>query len=200
MRAPDPRRLLAALLLLVGAFSVGLAASRCAGPLPLPWNSAAAGTPGDVLAPSDPTRIAIPALDVDARVFPVGLDPQGRIAAPPLHRADQAGWYRRGPAPGQHGAAVIVGHVDDAHGPAVFHDVSRLRAGERIEVARRDGQVARFEVTGVRSYPKNRLPADEVYGGFEEPALRLFTCGGPWLGGETGYADSVVVFARLVDG
>jgi hypothetical protein len=29
------------------------------------------------------------------------------------------------------------------------------------------------------------------------PRLALVTCGGEWLGGETGYADNVIVFAHL---
>jgi hypothetical protein len=29
------------------------------------------------------------------------------------------------------------------------------------------------------------------------PRLALVTCGGNWVGGETGYADNVIVFARL---
>lgn len=194
------RRMLAAALVLAGVFSLGLGVSRTTGPgwLTLPWGRAAAGEPGGVLAPSNPTRVTIPAAGVDARIHPVGLDRTGAIAAPSMHRADQVGWYRDGPAPGQYGAAVLVGHVDDRDGPAVFHRAGHLRPGDRVEVSRRDGQVARFEVTRVGTYPKVRLPADEVYGDFDRPELRLITCGGRWLGGETGYADNVVVFATLV--
>jgi hypothetical protein len=182
------RNLLAGLLILTGVFSVGLAAGQHTGTLALPWRPAAAGTP---------VRVVIPSLGVDARVLTVGLDERGAIAAPPIGQADRAAWYAGGPAPGQDGAAVIVGHVDDERGPAVFHRAGELPPGARIEVTRRDRAVVVFEVTEVRSYDKSYLPA-EVYGDGREPALRLITCGGRWVGGETGYTDNVVVFARLV--
>jgi hypothetical protein len=194
------RRVLAAALVLVGVFSLGLALAQLTGPLRLPaWLSGSAeAAPGDALPPSRPTRLTIPSLDLRAKIHPVGLDERGAIAAPALRKADQAGWYEEGPTPGQYGAAVIVGHVDDARGPAVFHDLASIRPGTRIEITRRDRRDAVFQVTEVRSYDKSALPADEVYGDFRLPELRLITCGGRWLGGETGYADNLVVFARLI--
>jgi hypothetical protein len=193
------RTYLAAGLVLAGVFGLGLAAGHLTG-LRLPdWLSSPDEPPaGAALPPSPPSRIAIPTLDLRARVHPVGLDADGAIASPPMRRSDEAGWYEDGPSPGQHGAAVIVGHVDDTRGPAVFHDLSRLRPGDRVEVTRRDRRVAVFQVTTIREYDKSALPA-EVYGGFRRPELRLITCGGRWLGGDIGYADNLVVFAVLVD-
>jgi hypothetical protein len=54
-----------------------------------------------------------------------------------------------------------------------------------------------FTVESVEWFDKARLPADRVYGDFSRPALRLITCGGPWVGGSRGYADNIVVFASL---
>jgi hypothetical protein len=203
MRNSSPT-LAGVVLLLFGAFSAGLVASQLDNPVPLPdwlpWGQrAGAATPGTALGPSEPVRIAIPSLAVDAPIYPVGLDDNGAIAAPPLEQADQTGWYEDGPAPGQFGAAIIVGHVDDREGPAVFYGIGDLPPGSRIEISRQDGRMAVFEVTAVRTYPKERLPPDEVYGDFREPELRLITCGGEWVGGEAGYADSVIVFATLID-
>ena len=58
--------------------------------------------------------------------------------------------------------------------------------------------MAIFEVDSVRRFDKERFPTDEVFGDFSRPHLRLVTCGGQWVGGETGYAENVVVFASLV--
>ncbi|MEU3455704.1 class F sortase [Micromonospora sp. NPDC006766] len=151
-----------------------------------------------VLPASPPTDIAISKLGLRAPVHRVGLAPDGSIAVPELEKADEAGWYDQGPTPGQYGPAVIVGHVDTTTGPAVFHDLKKLKDGDRVEVAREDHSVAVFEVTSVQRYDKEKLPADEVFGDFSRPNLRLITCGGRWVGGATGYADNLVVYASLV--
>ncbi|MFI7553508.1 class F sortase [Micromonospora sediminimaris] len=152
-----------------------------------------------LLAASEPVGIEINKIDLAAPVHNVGIAPDGSIAAPPAERAQEAGWYDQGPTPGQYGPAVIVGHVDTTTGPAVFHQLPQLRAGDRVEVARSDGSVAVFEVDRVDRFDKEQLPTDDVFGDFSRPQLRLITCGGRWVGGETGYADNVVVFASLVE-
>ncbi|MFI9529932.1 class F sortase [Micromonospora rosaria] len=152
-----------------------------------------------VLAASRPTGVRIPAIDVDAPVHSVGLAADGTIGVPAQERAAEAGWYEQGPTPGQYGPAVLVGHVDTSSGPAVFHQLKDLDAGDRVEVPREDGSVAVFEVESVQRHDKERFPADQVFGDFTRPHLRLITCGGRWVGGDTGYADNVVVFASLVD-
>ncbi|MEW2477891.1 class F sortase [Micromonospora gifhornensis] len=152
-----------------------------------------------LLPASQPVGIEINKIDLAAPVHNVGVAADGSIAAPTAERAQEAGWYDQGPTPGQYGPAVIVGHVDTSTGPAVFQDLRQLRAGDRVEVARTDGTVAIFEVDRVGRYDKEALPADEVFGDFSRPQLRLITCGGRWVGGETGYADNVIVFASLVE-
>ncbi|RIV31355.1 class F sortase [Micromonospora radicis] len=152
-----------------------------------------------LLPASQPVGIEISKIDLAATVHSVGIAPDGSIAAPPAERAQEAGWYDQGPTPGQYGPAVIVGHVDTSTGPAVFQHLRELRSGDRVEIARSDGSVAVFEVDRVGRYDKEKLPADEVFGDFSRPQLRLITCGGRWVGGETGYADNVIVFASLVE-
>jgi hypothetical protein len=151
-----------------------------------------------VLEPSRPTRLTIPSIKVDAPVLTVGLAADGSVAAPPLNRHNQAGWFDQGPTPGQYGPAVIVGHADTRTGPSVFHDLGGLRPGQRAEVHRADGTVAIFEVNSIEHFGKADLPIERVYGDYSRPSLRLVTCGGTWLGHERGYSDNVIVFASLV--
>jgi hypothetical protein len=151
-----------------------------------------------VLEPSRPIRIAIPSINVQAPVQGVGRADDGSIAVPTLRRHNQAGWYENGPAPGQFGPAIIVGHADTRDGPSIFYGLTKLRPGARVEVTRRDREVAVFEVNSVERFAKSKLPVDRVYGAFERPSLRLITCGGRWAGGGIGSSDNVVVFASLV--
>ncbi|MET8837045.1 class F sortase [Micromonospora sp. NPDC004540] len=188
---------------LAGATGAGLVAAglgTTSNPPPQPGASAApsaerSGSPGPVLPRSEPLRVAIPRIGVDADIVPVATDDNGALEVPPLDHPEIAGWYRRGPTPGEAGNAVLVGHVDTLRGPAVFFDLGRLRPGDTVEVTRADGRVAVFTVDGVGAYPKERFPTERVYGGGAEARLRLITCGGRFDPRTGNYPDNIVVFA-----
>jgi len=143
-------------------------------------------------------RLAIPSIGVDAPVIDVNLDANGWIETPPPQDPNLAGWYQNGIAPGQLGTSVIVGHVDNEAGPAVFYGLGSLKKGNRVEVTRSDDRVAVFEVYGVEVFSKNDFPGARVYGDTGQPELRVITCGGGYTKAN-GYDGNVVVFARLVD-
>ncbi|MFI8100687.1 class F sortase [Streptomyces sp. NPDC101118] len=152
----------------------------------------------EALEHSTVERIRIPSINVDAPVMSVGLDAEGWIDAPPPQDPNLAGWYLNGIAPGQRGSAVIVGHVDNAQGPAVFYGLGSVRKGSQIEVSRYDGRTAVFEVYGVEVFSKHDFPGARVYGDTGHPELRVITCGGGYSKAR-GYDGNVVVFARMVD-
>ncbi|MER6025775.1 class F sortase [Streptomyces sp. NPDC001851] len=149
------------------------------------------------LAFSAVDRVRIPAIQVDAPVTPVGLDTDGWVAAPPPEDPNLAGWFTGAVSPGENGTAVIVGHVDNKQGPAVFYGLGALKKGNRIEVLRKDGKTAVFETYGVEVFSKAGFPGDRVYGAKGAPELRVITCGGGFSK-QNGYDGNVVVFARLV--
>ncbi|WP_377271528.1 class F sortase [Peterkaempfera sp. SMS 1(5)a] len=149
------------------------------------------------LAASRPTRLSIPAAGVDAPVRDLGLNPDGTLEVPSADHADQVGWYRNGPTPGEVGPAVLVGHYDTVHGPAVFQRLPSLRPGDRISIRRADGTTAAFRVSRLLQYPKTGFPTDLVYGDTKGPELRLITCGGT-LGAGGHWTDNIIVFAELV--
>lgn len=152
-----------------------------------------------VLDPSRPIRIEIPSIDVKAPVHGVGLADDGSISVPSVHRHNEAGWYDRGPTPGEFGPAILVGHADTKDGPSVFFSLPKLKPGDKIEITRRDRSIAIFEVNSVERFAKSKVPVDRVYGDYARPGLRLITCGGRWIGGSVGYQDNIVAFASLVE-
>lgn len=193
---------LAGALVLFGIFCAGLGLGQATGTLHLShlFGSGNKPPPGEfpVLGPSRPMRIVIPSIGVRAPVHGVGRDSDGAIAVPALSLTNEAGWFTEGPSPGQYGPAILVGHVDTKDRPAVFHRLDDLKAGARIEITRRDRQVAIFEVNSVETFGKAQLPVARVYNDYSRPGLRLITCGGAWVGGNLGYASNVIVFASLV--
>ncbi|MFJ7625280.1 class F sortase [Streptomyces sp. NPDC097595] len=164
-------------------------------------NAPAAPAAGPAVKPlpyAPVARVAIPDIQVDAPVIDVNLDPDGWIETPPPEDPNLAGWYQNGIAPGQTGTSVIVGHVDNKAGPAVFYGLGSLKKGDHIEIDRSDDRVAVFEVYGVEVFAKNDFPGARVYGDTGQPELRVITCGGGYTKAN-GYDGNVVVFARLVE-
>lgn len=156
------------------------------------WSDGAA-----LVARSAPMRVIIPAIHVDAPVVQLGLNPDGTLEVP-SNFAD-AGWWSGGPAPGQRGPAVIVGHVDSVSGPAVFYHLRDLQPGDVVIVKRADGKTARFSVTSKMEAAKSDFPSKKVYGSIPYPGLRLITCTGTFDRAWGHYLDNEIVFARLID-
>ncbi|MGW2047433.1 class F sortase [Streptomyces sp. NPDC001858] len=147
---------------------------------------------------AEPDRVRIPAIQVNAPVMAVGLDADGWVGAPPPEDPNLAGWFTGGVSPGEKGTAVVVGHVDNQLGPAVFYGLGALKKGNRVEVARKDGKTAIFEIYGIEVFEKNNFPGDRVYASKGAPELRVITCGGGFSKAN-GYDGNVVAFARLVE-
>jgi LPXTG-site transpeptidase (sortase) family protein len=144
-----------------------------------------------------PVRIVIPAIDVSARVVPLGLNPDRTLEVP--RNFAETGWFTEGPEPGERGAAVIAGHVSSRSGPAVFFRLRALRTGEVIRIRLKNGTTVRYVVDSMLTVPKSRFPTQLVYAKTERPTLRLITCSGE-IDRSTGeHPDNLIVFASIVE-
>jgi sortase (surface protein transpeptidase) len=196
---PLTTQLVTAAIIAVAVVAVALAAvaggSGIAGPAV--WSPGSATVTSASPAPPGPppTRLRIPAIEVDTSLVSLGLDANGALEAP--EDFARAGWYAKGSRPGDVGPAIIAGHVDSYKGPAVFFRLHELRPGQKIEVARGEKWVM-FRVLAVRRYPKDQFPTDEVYGPTPNAQLRLITCGGVFDNTRRSYLDNVVVYAVAI--
>jgi len=143
-----------------------------------------------------PVRLVIPAIGVHTRLIRLGLTSAHTLQVPVS--ATIAGWFTGSPRPGATGASIIAGHIDSQSGPGVFFRLHKLRRGERVYVKRANGSVAKFRVTKVREFAKDRFPTVEVYGPVPDAELRLITCGGSFDYATGSYLSNVVVYAQLV--
>jgi hypothetical protein len=150
------------------------------------------------LAFSPAERVRIKGIQVEAPITPVGLDAEGWVDAPPPQDPNLAGWFTGAVSPGEKGTAVIVGHVDNEQGPAVFYGLGSLKKGNRVEVLRKDQRTAVFEIYGIEVFEKDAFPGERVYNDKGIPEIRVITCGGGYSD-RSGYDGNVVVFARMVD-
>lgn len=152
----------------------------------------------DVTAPPAPVEIRLPSLGVDARVVPVGVDPDGLMTVP--DDVSTVGWYRFGSTPAiGSGTTVLAGHVDDrVQGRGAFFDLRAVDVGATVTVADEDGEQWTWRVTGRRTYDKASLPIDDLYSRDGAPRLVLITCGGDFDRAARSYVSNVVVEAELV--
>ena len=162
--------------------------------------------------PGSPTRMSIPALNVDAPIETIGLDrraqPDSMGQAPLGAPVDQrkAGWYAAGPKPGSRTGTVLTNGHTYRDGSAIFQDdfAARVAVGQQIDLVIDNGSTCSYrissiwrEVDAVTDYP--RLVASEHLYDMEGPErLFLETCGGPWLESAGRFKDINVVLATPV--
>ncbi len=159
---------------------------------PLPVTPAVVKPAG--LQRSEPTRLQIPAINLDANLVGVGLDENGALEVP---EHDKAGWYTGAPTPGEVGPAIIDGHLDSSiYGEAVFWSLRDVKTGDTITVNRQDGSAVNFTVEKSASYDQHNFPTQEVYGNLDYPGLRLITCDGTFDYVTRHYSNNLVVFAK----
>ena len=182
--------------------SVGSRPAATASPSPTPTPSLPSAspsptpteTPGPLMVAA-PVRVSIPALDVNTRVFPVGLDKNKAIEIPEDIR--YVGWYDLGVPPGvDRGSAVLVAHRDGrVQGRGVFYSLGTLDVGDKVVVKTSAGDELPYEVVARESILKKRLPYEELFAVDGPPRLTLISCGGYYDPNNGGYQDNVVVTA-----
>lgn len=160
--------------------------------------ASAAPQAGKQLPRARPTRLRIPAIDVDAPFVGLAIGDSGRLEPPPADDVNLVGWQANGVSPGEAGTAIIAGHVDTATAPAVFAGLSALEKGTRFSVNRSDGRTAVFVVDSVETFAKDDFPDQRVYADTPQAQVRLITCAGEYDHTVKDYTDNLVVFAHLV--
>jgi LPXTG-site transpeptidase (sortase) family protein len=178
--------------LIAGVFAVlllGLLLSKIAsGGDPVPGEGTA-----DASGAAPPQHIRIPSIGVSADVVPLGLNPDGTLAAPRSYH--QTGWYAAGPEPGEQGPSVVAGHVDSRQGRGVFYRLHELRRGDTISFDRSDGSSVAFKVDRLERRHKDDFPTGSVYGRTPGSTLRLVTCSGDFNTRTGHYSDNTIVYA-----
>lgn len=146
-----------------------------------------------------PVRLAVPSQDLDMSVVPVGVEDDGSMEIPP--DANEAGWYRYGPAPGDQGSTLLAAHVDSRQtGIGPFAALRNVEIGAQVLVTGADGTVHEYRVTDVETIAKDQAPLDVWFARSGPPRLALVTCGGAWQADVGHYADNVVVTAEPIGG
>jgi hypothetical protein len=156
--------------------------------------SHAALAQGDVVI-TNPVRVTIPALGVDAGVQDVGLADDGSMGVPVGY--EDVAFYDLGVDPGQTGYSAFTGHISSIYYPGVFYNIDELSNGNTVHVFGDDGTELVFLVQEVDRYPADNFPMDKVFGQTATPGVALITCGGDWDPTAHLFGDRIVVYATL---
>jgi hypothetical protein len=155
----------------------------------------AAYTAAPAVGRDTPTRLRIPALQIDAAVVPSAIDTARGVLGIPAD-IHEIGWWRDGSAPGEsHGTILLAGHRDSARaGTGALFLLDHARPGQLARLTTTGGHARTYRITSVRRYPKSALPLS-VYSSRGGPRLVLVTCGGPFDTGTGHYRDNIVATA-----
>jgi sortase A len=144
---------------------------------------------------TNPVRVTVPAIGVDAGVQDVGLADDGSMGIPVGY--EDVAWYQLGVDPGQPGFSAFTGHISSIYYPGVFYNIDELSNGNTIHVFGNDGSELVFMVQEVDRYPADSFPMNKIFAQTPVAGLVLITCGGDWDPVAHLFADRIVVFATL---
>lgn len=140
-----------------------------------------------------PVDFALPRLDVQAPIDPVGLT-DGELEVPEDIR--RLGWWTGSAAAGgSSGTTVIDGHIDSPQGRGVFYHLQEVQPDDQVVLTVAGGGTATYRVTERRSYVKADGLPPEVFATSDQPRLVLITCGGRYDFAKASYDDNIVVIA-----
>jgi LPXTG-site transpeptidase (sortase) family protein len=150
------------------------------------------------VAPDMPKYLMIPELNVNARIYSVGLTNSGAIGTP--DNVYDTDWYDGSSLPGQPGAMLIDGHVSSWTTNGVFYGIKSLRAGDVLQVERGDGTVITYRVVASKVYSADNVDMTAALSPIVpgKPGLNLITCTGAVVAGTNDFNERVVVFAEEV--
>jgi LPXTG-site transpeptidase (sortase) family protein len=162
---------------------------------------AARGSGLPARGPFEGERLIIPKIGVDAPFTYKLVGGDGQMPNPngPSDVAyyDFANWPGLGGLPGKGGNVVLAGHVDYIrHGPAVFWDLSKLVAGDRVQIKMKDGSVLEYEIVFNKTITVGEADWTAIVAGTDPESLTMITCGGEFEAGH--YSDRQIVWGRRV--
>jgi hypothetical protein len=133
---------------------------------------------GAPMSASKPVRLRIASAGVDAGpVLELGHDDRQQLQGPPVDQADKPGWYTGSVTPGEKGVSVLLAHFNTATGPGLLRNMPLLKAGDTIEVRRRDGRTAAFVVRKIEKVSKEKVTVRDLRPASEHAELRLVVSG-----------------------
>lgn len=146
-----------------------------------------------------PASIDIPSIGVHAdHLMALGLSSDGTLETPSVKTPEVMGWYANGYQPCRPGPFVAVGHIDGNHRKGILYRLAELKPGATVTVGLNSGKSCTYRIDKLSAVKKAQFPTQEVWGGTPDAQIRLISCGGPFVGGITGYDSNLIGIGRMV--
>ena len=150
--------------------------------------------------PSEPKKLKIGSIEVDAFVQKVGVDQNKQIAVPT--NIFLTGWFDQSQKPGERGLSIIDGHLDGrtTGSKAVFWRLGEMKKDQVVEVVFGNNSTRKFSVMTVETVPTQKAAAilfsqDPKV----ESQLNLITCTGTYDKSAKSYSERIIVTAKLIN-
>jgi len=143
---------------------------------------------------SDPIRLIIPSLLINASVESVGLDEKGVMKM--TEDPNNVEWLNISSRPEEDGNVVIAGHYGwKGSTPAVFDTLYKIQKDDIVYVEDSSGAITPFVVRKTERYYPDSFAKDVFSSGDSGTHLSLVTCEGSWNKKTGSYSERLVVFA-----
>jgi len=146
-----------------------------------------------VATPDLPSSLVIPAIGLNSKVIPMGINSVGELDVPDGKSSD-VGWYEGGTVPGEMGSAVM-----DAHVYAAFSKLRYVKVGSDIYIETVSGEKLHFTVVESMLYPYDQVPPHFLFERSDGKRLNLITCAGKYLSAKGTYDKRLVAYAVLAE-
>lgn len=144
-----------------------------------------------------PAYIIIPSIGVNAAIVSVGLTDEGAVDSP--KDPAWAGWFEKGPLPGERGSTIIDGHRGWRNKtPAIFDRLHEIQLDDYVIIIDEEGNTLTYRVYALKTYDPNESP-DEVFAPSTTSLLNLITCNGEWDFLAQTATKRLVVFTQRVE-
>lgn len=144
----------------------------------------------------DPTHMKIPSIGVDTTIQPTGILDNGEMGVP--DDVHVVGWFEPGYKVGEKGHAVLAGHVDSLSGPAIFYDLKKVKAEDKITLLDNNGREMIFVIKKIANYKTEEAPIAEIFGYSDKRMINLITCTGVFNRNIGSHEERLVVSAELL--
>lgn len=138
-----------------------------------------------------PSKIIIPALNVNGDIVPTGLHANGKLGMPVSKKV--VGWYKASAAPDFNSSVLLTAHKDSS---SPFNNLINIKNGDLIEILNNEGRSFWYLVTSLEFYAAGEAPMQQIVTANKGEKLVIVVPNGHWTEETMDFSERFVVIAE----